>query len=68
MALSNYPPGVSGNEPQIIGEDAEKLYLVCACGEAFDELGIARQHVDDAKFFSDCGSNEFSVVPESEAF
>lgn len=48
--------------------DDEKLYLVCACGEAFDDLTVARRHIDEVSFFSDCGTNAFSVVPESEAF
>lgn len=64
MGLSNYPPGVSGNEPQIVG--AEDLYLVCVCGEAFDEIQTAADHAEV------CGEQagdtwQFDIRPESEA-
>lgn len=28
-SLSNYPPGVSGNEPQIVGYDDDEFEFVC---------------------------------------
>lgn len=36
---SSYPPGVSGNEPQITGGDEDHLVLVHHCGEVFDAKG-----------------------------
>jgi hypothetical protein len=47
FGASNYPPGVTGREPQIsgYGDDPVALYLVCtSCGEAFDALETAREH------------------------
>jgi hypothetical protein len=62
--LSNYPPGVSGNEPQIAGEE-EKLFLVCECGEAFDTIEDAWEHLEvDGDEDHDCS---FKILPESEA-
>ncbi len=47
--LSNYPPGVSGNEPEIIGGDDH-----CACGEPIETDGIG--YTEEA--------GEFWVPPE----
>lgn len=45
--LSNYPPGVTGNEPQIAGgPDAPGFILRClGCGEDFDALQPAVDHI-----------------------
>lgn len=41
----------------------EKLYLKCDyCGEVFDEIDTANEHIEE------CDNNSFSIVPESEAF
>ena len=60
--LSNYPPGVSGNEPQITGgedwpenpptgrsgPDAPGYIIVClGCKEEFDALQPAVDHIID---------------------
>lgn len=47
--LSNYPPGVTGNEPQINpgaqpGDEDEILFQHNACGEVFDDKTIAALH------------------------
>jgi hypothetical protein len=77
MQPSNYPPGVTGNEPQITGEDDDMLdlegeecndcpkYLVCRqCGEAFDSLDPAHDHQKAA----DCGSWQgWDIQPECVA-
>ena len=44
----------------------EKLYLVCVCGEVFDEIPLAADHAEI------CGEQpgenwEFDIRPESEA-
>jgi hypothetical protein len=64
MTLSNYPPGVSGNEPQIAG--GEDLYLVCVCGEVFDIIEIAAEHAETCP---EQGGDrwQFDIQPESEA-
>lgn len=36
MMLSNYPPGVSGHEPQIVGH--EEITLSVTCGETIDTV------------------------------
>ena len=41
---SNYPPGVTGNEPQITGADDEVVLVHSPCGEFFDNLDIAGLH------------------------
>lgn len=35
-SLSNYPPGVTGMEPQITGGDEDDIMLQHACGEVFE--------------------------------
>jgi hypothetical protein len=43
--LSNYPPGVSGNEPQINpGDEDEILFEHNPCGEVFDDVHLAALH------------------------
>lgn len=42
--LSNYPPGVSDNEPQITGADDEIVLVHTPCGEVFDHLALAGIH------------------------
>lgn len=45
----------------------ETLYVVClGCGEAFDDLVIAKQHEADSKDPS-CTSEGYEILPESEA-
>lgn len=78
--LSNYPPGVTGNEPQITGEPDgpqadEPLYLVHICGEAFDTtpdgVQAAFYHVEYCKYSIGIGDPEpelFKLVTEEEAF
>lgn len=50
-----------------LSEDSEKLYIVVGCGEAFDEIKIAYEHMGDC---TDCfnASKMVFIVPESEAF
>lgn len=71
-SLSNYPPGVSGNEPQITGEDDnynmdEVLKkLVCLdCGEAFD--GTAEGVMYAEAHESKCDGSSYIIQDESEA-
>lgn len=45
----------------------EKLYLVCDCGEAFDDMQIAYAHAHGTEHEND-GPVDFNIVPESEAF
>lgn len=76
---SNYPPGVSGNEPEITGYGDEPFdvsdydqdfYIVHKpCGEAFDDLKIGHRHANSG----DCPNYEkaddlddWSILPESE--
>jgi hypothetical protein len=49
--------------------EPEKLYLVGACGEAFDDMQVAFDHVEQPGACDDCLSagGSFHVVPESEA-
>lgn len=42
--LSNYPPGVTGNEPQITGGEDEIVLVHNPCGEVFDDLMFAALH------------------------
>ena len=79
---NNYPPGVSGNEPQIIGYGDEPfdeqdydvpeevLYLVhVLCGEAFTDMRIAYDHAHsgDCESYKGQDLDQWSLVPESEA-
>lgn len=68
FTASNYPPGVSGNEPQITGESAE-VGLVCqACGEGFDSLESAADHVLLESENPDCEEALFALKPIEEVF
>ena len=72
-SLSNYPPGVSGNEPQIAG--TTEFYLRCTgCGEVFDSIDTASEHALDGLLgdlagpeTDDC-DNTWEIVPEGVAF
>lgn len=66
-SLSNYPPGVSGNEPQITGDHGgPSLYLRHdTCGEVFDTIETAADHM----MLDDCTEdNDWSIIPEGDAF
>lgn len=41
---SNYPPGVTGNEPQIAGEDVQFGLECLDCNELFLDIEEAAQH------------------------
>lgn len=43
--LSNYPPGVSGNEPEIAGFPEGSRFVECDNDEA---VGLSREQVEDA--------------------
>ena len=65
--LSNYPPGVSGNEPQIIG--GPDFYLKCVCGEVFEDINDAAVHISEPDVnHPDEFDTPFTIVPEGEAF
>lgn len=71
--LSNYPPGVSGNEPEIAGQPEH--YLKCnGCGEVFSDLDVAAQHALDGLLGeldgpdTDPCDNTWEIVPEGVAF
>lgn len=76
-ALSNYPPGVSGNEPQITGEpdylppsqggpDAPGYILRCVeCGEDFDALQPAVDHITDGESCDE--ETTWMILPEEMA-
>jgi hypothetical protein len=44
--LSNYPPGVSGNEPQITGgpDPDDPILIHHPCGARFDDITLAGLH------------------------
>lgn len=68
--LSNYPPGVSGNEPQIVGSDREGpdapgfILNCCGCGEEFDTLQAAADHIMEGM----SGPPGFGVCDEETTF
>jgi len=43
--------------------EGEKMYLVCDCGEVFDEIATAYAHNCPS-----AGTPEYAILPESEAF
>lgn len=74
--LDNYPPGVSGNEPEITGEmgceycGRENLpYGMTMCNEcatneencAYCESGVAELHTHQARVCIDCGDEVQSL-------
>lgn len=64
--LNNYPPGVSGNEPQVGG--GPDFYLKCSrCGEVFEDIDSASFHALDGVMEEIGCDNTWEIVPEGEA-
>lgn len=57
------PPALIDPEVEV---EEEQLFLVCGCGEAFDSLVTANNHVCDD--LDADGKSTYQILPESEAF
>lgn len=65
---SNYPPGVTGNEVQIVGPGEEPMIVCLDCGEAFDSLEPAYEHeADCSEITGNREGPDYRIVPAAEA-
>lgn len=71
---SNYPPGVSGNEPEIVGGDESQVIRFCVCKTIRSHEGTVFNHVPYSLFgeapknrYQELRSQSYSTIEEAKA-
>jgi uncharacterized Zn finger protein len=73
--MSNYPPGVTGREPEIVGYDEREVSAECqgcewegeVVAEVIDHKGGRNGHTDLAFTCDECGRlNYFTQEPDED--